>query len=134
MVRFVNAMPDKAGYRRYKIKTVQGQDDFAMMREVVHRRYRRLLEESETLPDLVLIDGGAGQLHAAMDGMDAAGIRLPVAAIAKKEEEIYLPNRMETIKMSRSNPALQLLQRCRDEAHRFAVTFQRLRRGKKMME
>ncbi|MEW6035136.1 MAG: excinuclease ABC subunit UvrC [Candidatus Micrarchaeota archaeon] len=132
MVRFVNGKPDKSGYRKFKIKTVSGQDDFSMMKEVVFRRYSRLLGEGEPLPDLVLIDGGAGQLHAAMDGMDAAGIRLPVVAIAKKEEELYLPNRMDTLRLSRSNPALMLLQRCRDEAHRFAVTFQRLRRGKKM--
>src|SRR4030095_13944947 len=115
MVQFVNGKPNKNNYRRFKIKTVEGQDDFSMMKEVVQRRYSRPLAEGEPLPDLVLIDGGAGQLHAAMDGMDLAGLRLPVAAIAKKEEEIYLPNRMETVRMSRSNPALQLLQRCRDE-------------------
>ncbi|MFN7990587.1 MAG: excinuclease ABC subunit UvrC [Candidatus Micrarchaeia archaeon] len=134
MVRFVNGRPDKDGYRRFRIKTVEGQDDFSMMKEVVSRRYSRLLQEGGPMPDLVLIDGGAGQLHAAMDGMDLAGVRLPVAAIAKKEEEIYLPNRMDTVRMSRADPALKLLQRCRDEAHRFAVTFQRLRRGKKMQE
>jgi len=132
MVRFVNGKPDKNGYRKFKIKETEGQDDFAMMKEVVSRRYSRLLSEGSPLPDLVLIDGGAGQLHAAMDGMDIAGVRLPVAAIAKKEEEIYLPNRMDTVRMAKSNPALQLLQRCRDEAHRFAITFHRLRRGKKM--
>ncbi len=150
MVQFVNGRPNKDGYRRFKIKAVEGQDhaasgrklpmnkvhqdDFAMMKEVVYRRYSRLLSEGDPLPDLVLIDGGAGQLHAAMDGMDLAGVRLPVAALAKKEEEIYLPNRMDTLRMGRSNPALQLLQRCRDEAHRFAVTYQRLRRGKAMKE
>jgi excinuclease ABC subunit C len=132
MVRFVNGSPDEAGYRRFKIKRVHGQDDFAMMKEVVFRRYSRLLMEGGPMPDLVLIDGGAGQLHAAMDAMDEAGIRLPVAAIAKKEEEIYLPNKMETIRMAKSDPALHLLQRCRDEAHRFAVSYQRVRRGKKM--
>ncbi|MCI0561573.1 MAG: excinuclease ABC subunit C, partial [Nitrososphaera sp.] len=121
-------------YRKFKIKGVEGQDDFAMMKEVVFRRYSRLLSEGEQMPDLVLIDGGAGQLHAAMDAMDEAGIRLPVAALAKKEEEIYLPNRMQTLKLPKTNPALKLLQNCRDEAHRFAVTYQRLRRGKKMKE
>ncbi len=134
MVQFVNGKPNKAGYRRFRIRTVEGQDDFSMMKEVVSRRYSRLLQEGDPMPDLVLIDGGAGQLHAAMDGMDSAGVRLPVAAIAKKEEEIYLPNRMDTVRMSRSNPALKLLQSCRDEAHRFAITYQRLRRGKKMKE
>jgi excinuclease ABC subunit C len=134
MVRFVNGKPDKSGYRRFRIKSVEGQDDFSMMKEVVSRRYSRLLSEGLPMPDLVLIDGGAGQLHAAMDGMDEAGVRLPVAALAKKEEEVYLPNRMRTLRMSRADPALKLLQRCRDEAHRFAVTYQRLRRGRKMKE
>jgi excinuclease ABC subunit C len=134
MVRFVNGKPDKDGYRRFKIKTVSGQDDFAMMKEVVSRRYERLLKEGGALPDLVLIDGGAGQLHAAMDAMEQVGVRIPVAAIAKKEEEIYLPNRMDTVRMARSDGALKLLQMCRDEAHRFAVTYQRLRRGKKARE
>jgi len=132
MVRFVNGKPDKNGYRKFKIKRTEGQDDFAMMKEVVSRRYSRLLREGSPLPDLVLIDGGAGQLHAAMDGMDVAGVRLPVAAIAKKEEEIYLPGRMDTLRMAKNNPALVLLMRCRDEAHRFAISFHRLRRGKKM--
>lgn len=134
MVRFVNGKPDKASYRRFRIKLVEGQDDFAMMREVVGRRYSRLLAEGLAMPDLVLIDGGAGQLHAALDGMEEAGVRLPAIGLAKKEEEIYIPNRMHPLKLPRTNPALQLLQRCRDEAHRFAVTYQRLRRGKKMME
>jgi excinuclease ABC subunit C len=134
MVQFVNGKPNKSSYRKFKIKGVEGQDDFAMMKEVVLRRYSRLLSEGEQMPDLVLIDGGAGQLHAAMDGMDEAGVRLPVAALAKKEEEVYLPNRMQTLKLPKTNPALKLLQNCRDEAHRFAVTYQRLRRGKKMKE
>ena len=132
MVRFVNGKPDKNGYRRFKIKGTEGQDDFAMMKEVVFRRYSRLLREGSPLPDLVLIDGGAGQLHAAIDGMDVAGVRLPVAAIAKKEEELYLPGRMDTLRMAKNNPALRLLQNCRDEAHRFAISFHRLRRGKGM--
>jgi excinuclease ABC subunit C len=132
MVRFVNGKPEKEGYRRFKIKTVEGQDDFAMMKEVVSRRYSRLLGEGSPLPDLVLIDGGAGQIHAAMDGMDIAGVRLPVAGLAKKEEEIYLPNRMEPLQLPRTDMGLKLLQRCRDEAHRFAVSYQRLRRKKKM--
>ncbi len=134
MVSFVNGKSDKDNYRRFRIRTVSGQDDFAMMKEVVQRRYERVMKEGSALPDLVLIDGGAGQLHAAMDGMEEAGVRIPVAAIAKKEEEIYLPNRMETVRMARSDQGLMLLQRCRDEAHRFAITYQRLRRGKKAKE
>ncbi len=136
MVRFVNGLPDKAGYRRFKIKSlVPGtQDDFSSMKEVVRRRYSRLKTENSPMPDLVLIDGGAGQLHAAVEGMDQAGIRLPIASIAKREEEIYLPNRMDTLKMPRSDPALKLLQQCRDEAHRFAINYHRLRKRKKLGE
>jgi excinuclease ABC subunit C len=134
MVRFVNGKPEKKNYRRFKIKGVEGQNDFEMMKEVVSRRYKRLVKEGSSLPDLVLIDGGAAQLHAAMDATSEAGIRLPVASIAKKEEEVYLPNKMETIKMKKNNPALMLLQRCRDEAHRFAISYHRLRRKKKAGE
>ncbi|MFA5091288.1 MAG: excinuclease ABC subunit UvrC [Candidatus Paceibacterota bacterium] len=132
MVQFVNGKPNKAGYRKFKIRTVAGQDDFAMMKEVVFRRYSRLLEEGGSFPDLILIDGGAGQLHAAMDAMEEAGVRLPVAALAKKEEELYLPSRMEPLRLPHSDEGLKLCMRCRDEAHRFAITFQRLRRGNKM--
>lgn len=130
MVRFVNGKPDKSNYRKFIIKRTEGQDDFAMMREVVERRYSRLISEGGTLPDLVLIDGGAGQLHAATDGMEKVGIRLPIISIAKKEEELYIPNRMDTLKLPKSSPALKLLQHCRDEAHRFAIGFHRKRRGK----
>lgn len=130
MVRFVNGKPEKAGYRKFKIRTVAGQDDFAMMKEVVSRRYSRLLKEGDPMPDLVVIDGGAGQLHAAIDGMDEAGVRLPVVSLAKKEEEIYLPDRLDTLRLPKSDPALKLLQSCRDEAHRFAISFHRKRRGK----
>ena len=106
-----------------------------MMKEVVFRRYSRLLEEGGSFPDLILIDGGAGQLHAAMDAMEEAGVRLPVAALAKKEEELYLPSRMEPLRPAGfRSPGAQVWMRCRDEAHRFAISFQRLRRGKRMKE
>ncbi len=130
MVRFVNGKPDKSNYRKFIIKRMEGQDDFAMMKEVVNRRYSRLIADGGTLPDLILIDGGAGQLHAATDGMEAAGVRLPIISIAKKEEELYIPNRMDTLKLPKSSSALKLLQHCRDEAHRFAIGFHRKRRGK----
>ncbi len=132
MSRFVNGRPDKSGYRRFMVRTVQGQDDYAMMGEVIYRRYSRLLREGDAMPDLVLIDGGAGQLHAAMDAMDRAGVRLPIIALAKREEEIYVPERMEPLRLPRTDEGLKLLQRCRDEAHRFAISYQRHRRGKRM--
>lgn len=132
MVQFVNGKPNKQNYRRFGIKTVEGIDDFSSMKEVVFRRYSRLLKEGARMPDLILIDGGAGQLHAAMDGLEEAGVKIAICSIAKKEEEIYLPNKMETVRMARSNIALKLLQHCRDEAHRFAITYHRLKRKKKM--
>ncbi|MFH1685032.1 MAG: excinuclease ABC subunit UvrC [Candidatus Micrarchaeota archaeon] len=132
MVRFVNGKPDKSGYRRFKIKTVEGQDDFAMMQEVVSRRYSRILSEGGQLPDLILIDGGPGQLHFAIEALEELGINKTIVSLAKREEEVYLPNKMEPLKMDRKSPALKLLQKCRDEAHRFAITYHRKRRDNDM--
>lgn len=131
MVRFKNGLPDKAGYRRFRIKTVEGIDDPAMMGEVVHRRFRRLKEEKQTFPDLLLVDGGKAQLASALDSLRQLGIPdLPVVSLAKREEEIYLPCTAEPLRLPRSHEALRLLQRIRDEAHRFAVTYhKKLRAG-----
>ena len=121
----------KSDYRKFIIKTVPQNDDFASMREVVGRRYRRLREEKKAMPDLVLVDGGVGQLHAAADAL--AGLEIinqPLASIAKKEEILYVVGReKEPIVLDRHSPALHLIQRIRDEAHRFAVTFHRKRRS-----
>jgi len=132
MVRFVNGKPDKSGYRRFRIKTVEGQDDFAMMREVVGRRYSRILSEGGQLPDLILIDGGPGQLHFAIEALEDLGIDKTIVSLAKREEEVYVPNKMEPLNMDKKSLALKLLQRCRDEAHRFAITYHRKRREKDM--
>lgn len=129
MVRFVNGKPDKQGYRRFMIRSVEGQDDFSMMREVVSRRYTRLAREKAPLPDLILIDGGVGQLSSALEAIGEAGLMLPAISLAKKEEEIFTPNRTMPVKLPRSDPGLRLLQRCRDEAHRFAVSYHRKKRG-----
>jgi excinuclease ABC subunit C len=128
MVRFVNGKPEKSGYRKFKIKDVNGQDDFSMMEEVVFRRYSRLVKERKPLPDLVLIDGGIGQLNSALKAIGNAGLMLPVASIAKKEEEIYIPTKTNPLKLSKNDDGLKLLQHCRDEAHRFAVSYHRKRR------
>lgn len=130
MVRFVNGKAQKSGYRKFAIKTVEGQNDFAMMKEVVYRRYSRLVKEGGELPDLIVIDGGLGQLHSAIEALEMAGVIIPIIGLAKKEEEIYIPNRMEPLRLSRTNPALKLLQKGRDEAHRFGVNYQRKRRKK----
>jgi excinuclease ABC subunit C len=127
---FENARPKRGEYRKFKIKTVEGTDDFASMREVVTRYFQRRLEEGKALPDLVVIDGGAGQLGAARAALDALGLeRLPAVSLAKREEEIFFPDRAEPLRLSRRSPALRLLQRARDEAHRFAVTYNRKRRA-----
>jgi excinuclease ABC subunit C len=120
----------KSDYRKYQIKTVEGVDDFASMREVVGRRYRRVQEEQRQMPSLVLIDGGLGQLHAAAEALELLGITTqPLASIAKREEIIYLYGQEdEPIVLDRRSPVLHLVQRIRDESHRFAVTYHRKRR------
>ena len=131
MVVWEDGRMKKADYRKFIIRTVEGNDDFASMREVVGRRYQRLLDEGTPLPGLILIDGGLGQLHAAADSLDALGIiNQPLASIAKREEIIYvLGQENEPIVLDRFSPILQLVQTIRDEAHRFAVTFHRTRRN-----
>jgi excinuclease ABC subunit C len=128
-VWFQNGRPHRAEYRKFKVKTVEGIDDFASMREVVGRYFARRVEEGRPLPDLVLIDGGKGQLNAAAEALHDLGLAsLPIASLAKREEEVFLLGRSEPLHLSRRSPALRLLQQARDEAHRFAITFQRKRR------
>lgn len=125
---------DKNQYRVFNIKTVIGADDFRSMAEAVDRRYRRLLEEDKPLPDLILIDGGRGQLNAALAALNKLGIEeIPIAGLAKREEEIYVPDREEPIRLEKRDPALQLLQMVRDETHRFAVSSHRKRRSKRTL-
>jgi excinuclease ABC subunit C len=122
---------NKSAYRKFKVMTVLGVDDFASMREVVHRRYRRLKEENKPMPSLVLIDGGLGQLHAAADALEELGFTTqPLASIAKREEVIYLyGNEDEPVVLDRRSPVLHLVQLIRDESHRFAVGYHRQRRA-----
>ncbi len=132
LVTFIDGLPFKPGYRRYRIKSVAGVDDFASIREVVSRRVRGLQERDEPFPDIFLIDGGKGQLHAALDAFGALGIEPPtVISLAKQEEEIYVPGRPEPIVLSRRSFALRLLQYVRDEAHRFAQHYHHMLRSKR---
>lgn len=134
LVKFIDGKPFKSGYRRFKIKTVKGIDDYAMIAEVIKRRYKYALKGEELWPDLVLIDGGIGQLHAAekaFRAMEAPAVK--IASIAKKEEEIYLQGRTKPLKLSRHSPALKLLQYVRDESHRFAQHYHHILRAKKML-
>ena len=132
MVWFENGRPKRSEYRKFKVEGEWGNDDFASMNEVVTRYFARRLSESQPLPDLCVIDGGKGQLHAAQDALAAIGLSaLALASLAKKEEEVFLPGRSESLRLSRRSPGLRLLQLARDEAHRFALTFQRTRRTKR---
>jgi excinuclease ABC subunit C len=130
MVRFLNGMPDKKNYRRFKIKTVIGADDFASMKEVVSRRYSSLIRKNEKLPDLILIDGGKGQLAMASLALNELDLKIPIISLAKQNEEIYQPHKDKPLVLSRNSAALRLLQSIRDESHRFAITYHRLLRGK----
>src|SRR5260370_7635 len=131
MVVWEDGRMKKSDYRKFIIRTVEGNDDFASMREVVTRRYARLQEENKPLPGLILVDGGLGQLHASADAIESIGvINQPVAAIAKREEIIYVYGQEnEPIQLDRYSPVLHLIQSVRDETHRFAVTFHRTRRS-----
>ena len=133
MVSFRDGRPDKRNYRRFRIKTVEGIDDFASIAEVVNRRYSRLLKEEHPLPDLIIIDGGLGQLHAAQAQLTDLNLHIPLISIAKREEEIYITGRAVPIPVQKKNPASLLVQEIRDEAHRFAITYQRQIRRKKAL-
>ena len=133
MVVFKGGLPSKQSYRRFKIKTVEGPNDFAMMQEVVERRYRRIIQEKGKLPDLILIDGGKGQLSAAFEILNSLGLtELPIIGLAKREEEIFLPEKSEPVIIPKNSPALHLLQRIRDEAHRFALSYHRKLRSRRL--
>jgi excinuclease ABC subunit C len=130
MVVWEDGAMKKSDYRKFQVKTVTGVDDFASMREVIHRRYKRLQEEKKPFPSLILIDGGLGQLHAAYSALEEIGVTLqPLASIAKREEIIYVYGQEnEPVVLDRRSPVLHLMQRIRDESHRFAVTYHRKRR------
>jgi excinuclease ABC subunit C len=136
LVVFVDGKPSKPDYRLFGIasQSLLAPDDFRSMGEAVQRRYRRLRDEGVAMPDLILVDGGRGQLQAALTALDRLGLAVPAAGLAKREEEIWVPDRPEPIRLSRKDPALQLVQRLRDEAHRFAVTSHRGRRARRMRE
>lgn len=132
MVYFRNGLPDKNEYRRFNIKTVSGINDFASMKEVVSRRYKRLLKDEAPLPQLIIIDGGKGQLNAAVEGLEETGMmgKSTVVGLAKNEEEIFFPGDKESIKLDWNSEALKLIRRIRDEVHRFGITFHRNQRSR----
>ena len=134
LVKFIDGKPFRSGYRRFKIKTIKGIDDYAMIAEVVKRRYKYALKGEELWPDLVLIDGGLGQLHAAEAALDEMNApTLNVASLAKRDEEIYVRGKVVPLKLARTSPALKLLQYVRDESHRFAQHYHHILRRKKIV-
>jgi len=135
VVCFRNGKPAPRDYRHYRIQTIEGADDFAMIGEVVYRRYRRVLTECRSLPDLLIVDGGIGQLNAALAALRRLHITsIPAVSLAKRIEEIYRPGTATPLLLPRTEPALQLLQAARDEAHRFALTYHHVLRRRKLTE
>jgi len=136
MVVFQDGMPNKSEYRRYRIKTVQGQDDFAMIKEVITRRIKSALDGETPLPDLMIVDGGKGQLSSALEALKSANLddKQPIIGLAKKFEHIFIPGRSEPLILDDHSPILHLLQRIRDEAHRFAITYHKKLREKSLTE
>jgi excinuclease ABC subunit C len=132
MVCFRNGLESKKDYRHFNVKTVEGIDDFATMKEVVYRRYKRLKEEDAPLPQLVIIDGGKGQLHAALESIENLGLRgkMTLVGLAKNEEEIFFAGDQEPLKLPYNSSSLQFIRRIRDEVHRFGISFHRNKRSR----
>ena len=135
MVVFIEGKPKKSEYRKYIIKTVEGPDDFASMQEVIMRRYKRAIEEKSKMPDLIMVDGGKGQLSSAVEILKQLGLEsIPIIGLAKRLEEIFFPDLQDPQLLPKTSSSLKLLQNIRDEAHRFAITFHRERRSKRTIE
>ena len=134
LVVFVDGKPKKSEYRKFKIKTVEGADDFASMQEVVQRRYTRILEEGTPMPDLIMVDGGKGQLSSAQETLRKLGLeRQPIIGLAKRLEEVYVPAQSDPLSIPKTSAGLKLLQQIRNEAHRFAITFHRTLRSQRIL-
>ncbi len=135
-VVFKNAKPSKKDYRHFNIKTVQGPDDFASMEEVIYRRYKRMLDEQEPLPQLIIIDGGKGQLSSALKSLEALNLRgkIAIIGIAKRLEELYYPDDKVPLYLDKRSETLKIIQQLRDEAHRFGITHHRHKRSKQALK
>ena len=134
MVRYTDGKPDKNNYRKFMLKTVMAQDDFASMGEIVLRRYKRLLDEQARLPDLVVVDGGPGQVSAAKDALKLLGLQIPLIGIAKENEEIYLPDESEPRQFNKTGKMMLLLRQIRDAAHRFSIGYNIKRREMRLRD
>ena len=133
MVQYRNGKPDKNNYRRFRIRTVEGIDDFTAIAEIVKRRYTRLQNEDAELPNLIIIDGGRGQLNSALQELQTLNLKIPTISIAKQFEEIYIPGKTQPLQLSPKDKALHYIQEIRNEAHRFAIKYNRLLRKKELI-
>ncbi len=124
-IQLMNNQFHKNGYRKFKIRSQQAQDDFAAMQEVVFRRYRRMMAQQEPLPDLIVIDGGRGQLNAALAALAQLQLQIPICGLAKREEELYLPGKPAPLRLNKQLPGLSMLIKGRDEVHRFVLAYNR---------
>jgi excinuclease ABC subunit C len=134
MVQFRNCKPDKKNYRKFKIRSVEGIDDYASIKEVIFRRYSKIQKDNADFPDLIIIDGGKGQLSSALEELEKLGLNLNLISIAKENEEIFEVGNPEPIVLDKKSSALKIVQQIRDEAHRFAINYNRLLRLKKVRE
>lgn len=134
MVQFINGKPNKSGYKRFKIQTVNQINDFAMIKEVVFRRYSSIIRKNEKFPDLIIIDGGKGQLAYAEQALNEIGIYIPLISLAKQQEEIFIMGKPKPINLPKNSLGLRILQSIRDEAHRFAITYHKLLRAKEFIK
>ena len=136
MVVFKNARPEKREYRHFNIKTVEGPNDFASMEEVIYRRYKRMIDEEKQLPQLIVVDGGKGQLSSAVKSLEKLDLygKIPIIGIAKKLEEIYFPNDSIPLYIDKKSESLRVIQQMRDEAHRFGITHHRNKRQKETIK
>jgi excinuclease ABC subunit C len=134
MTRFTDAKPDKSNYRKFKIKSFTGQDDLAAINEVVTRRYKRLTEEKAQLPDLIVIDGGPGQVAAAQSALKLLGLQIPLIGLAKEHEEIYLPGERKPLRLNKNSQMMLLLRQIRDATHDFSLGYNHKRRQMKIKE
>ena len=132
MVQYRNGKPDKTNYRRFRIRTVEGIDDVAAIAEVIRRRYTRLQQEHTAVPQLIIIDGGVGQLNSAVHELENINLKIPIISIAKQFEEIYLPGSPQVLRLNKKEKALLFVREIRDEAHRFAIAYNRLLRKKEL--
>jgi len=136
MVCFIDGKPQKSEYRHFHIKTVVGANDFASMHEIVTRRYKRLMQEKQQIPDLIVVDGGKGQLSSAVQALKEIGFygQAPIVGLAKRLEEVFVPGQSDPLMIPKTSSSLKLLQRVRDESHRFAITFHRKKRRKRTLQ